>query len=103
MKQEGFHCYYTDQFAKRRQRKILHIDAIDLDRPAFNVVEAREQRGNHCLSRTALANEGRQLSGFDGERNVFQDQAWFLLRRGELRMAEHLLASIAPTNPYQCV
>ena len=71
MKQVGLLCHHTDQRTKRGQRKLFHIDTVDLDRSALHIIEARDHIGDRCLSCTAGANEGRQLSAFDGERNIF--------------------------------
>ena len=33
-------CHHTDQFPKRSQCNIFHIDAINLDFPSVHIVEA---------------------------------------------------------------
>jgi len=57
---------------ERRRRRLTNVDAVDRDRPAVGVVEARDQHRNRRLTGATVANEGGHSARCDAKRDVVQ-------------------------------
>ena len=70
-----------------------HVDAIDQDAAALDVIEAHHERGDGGLPGTGMAHDGRGLVGRDGERDASQDPLDAAIRRKLFvsRVRNHLL------------
>jgi hypothetical protein len=64
----------ADRLAEARQRDLADVDAVDLDRPLVDVIEAGQQVGRRRLSRARGPNERHQLARLDLEVDLLEPE-----------------------------
>ncbi len=64
--------HHADAAPQRLQRRVAHVEPVDLDRAGVNVVEAREQKPDRRLPRARAADQRNCLARGDVQRKVAQ-------------------------------
>src|SRR5262249_54282457 len=80
----------TDLLAQGPLLESTHVDAVDFYDSRSWIVEAWDQTNDRRLAGACRANEGRDLSGLDGQAQIFQNR-----RLGRIREAHMLKLDLA--------
>ena len=64
---------YAEALAKELEVLLAHVDTVDKNAAALDVVEAHHQAGDGGLAGAGVADDGGGLIGFDGEADAHED------------------------------